>query len=633
MKTQPSSQIGRLAAVACFLFVVAGLGLVSAPVWALTWTPDLRLSIPPDSVGVTPAIASGQDGHVHVVWVGAPGDGWLLSYKRWDGAAWSLTQGLAFSQYRLERPSIAVDVRGYVHVVFDAQMTEEQDGVYYMRWDGISWSQVYRISDDETGGICPSIATDTNGYVHVAWYGSEIYYKRWDGESWTLTMQLNDQHYYVSNSPCLTADVNGNLHAAWITWLGTSQPRQLYYKRWNGWSWTADSLLVDTPWAEAPAITADPVGNVHLTWIDGRIQFDPQIMYKRWDGATWSGDESLYYGMSRMFQHPTITASDDGNVHVAWTQYPFGGGDSQLLYKLWNGVASETERTLVSGSFSLNGAAMATDTYGNVHLVWQDGRHYNTSIYYKMRKHCLDGDEYEECRWYTPDPLFYERYSANADTLSQLPGVPVFYDSTRVTINRGPNDRFYISGEQYALADWICDDKLYIDGADAGLGFAGVADSALTLCQPIEDVLMSVPPRDVTDFIPEGDHCVTFKLADTQRAILGNTRIYLVWQDVSGVADGDARVSPVLSVSPNPAQRSALFELSVPATGQYALDIYSVDGRLVRSYPAVRLTAGEQHRWTWDGRDQLGETAGQGMYFGAARSSAGQTVRKLLIVR
>lgn len=619
--------------MACFLFIVFGLGLVSTPVWALTWTPDLRLSTPPDSIGVSPAIASGQNGEVHVVWVGLPGDGCHLNYKRWDGTAWSETQELAFSQYGLERPAIAVDSQGNVHVVFDGYINiGEERGIYYTRWDGVSWSQVYLISEDETGGLDASIAADINGNVHVVWYGLDIYYKRWDGSSWMLTEQLNDQHYYTSIDPCLTGDANGDLHVAWITWLGYNQPRQIYYKRWNGESWSADSLLVDTPGAESPALAPDASGNSYLTWIDGRHGL-AEIYCKRWDGAAWAEDELVYSGWSFVLQHPTITVSDYGIVHVAWTQYPSGGGDSQLLYKLWNGQEWEPERTLATGPFSLSGAALATDTYGNVHLVWQDGRHYNPTIYHKMRKHCLDGDEYEDCRWYAPDRLFYARFSADADTLSQPPGVPVFYDSTRVTISRGPNDRFYVSGEQYALADWICDDKLYIDGVDAGLGFAGVVDSALTLCQPIENVLVPVSPRDVTSYIPEGQNCVTFKLADTQRTILGNTQIYLVRQDVSGVADGGARVSPTLSVSPNPTQLSALFELSVPATGQYALTIYSVDGRLVRSYPEVRLTAGEQHHWTWDGRDQLGETAGQGVYFGAIRSSACQTVKKLLIVR
>lgn len=142
---------------------------------------------------------------------------------------------------------------------------------------------------------------------------------------------------------------------------------------------------------------------------------------------------------------------------------------------------------------------------------------------------CPDGGELAACRTMnTSEMLFATRYSKDATNFG-LPGDAIFYDSTQVTITKSPGDRFYISGEAGILSEWICDDRLYIDDVYVQpVGFQDILDPAFPLCEPMQNIVGSVAAREVTDYIPDGTHCITFKLADTQREIYGNTEIHLI---------------------------------------------------------------------------------------------------------
>lgn len=239
-----------------------------------------------------------------------------------------------------------------------------------------------------------------------------------------------------------------------------------------------------------------------------------------------------------MWATPGVTVTTDG---MATTAIPSKFGEDPppdgtfYPYEEWiEWDVTEIVRAWVEGGMPNFGLRIAqTDLYGH-------GR--NQTIDFASREYsdpnlrpqlvietCADGATYPVCRTLdTAVQLFAARYSKDAAGFG-TPGDPVVYDSTRVTITRSPGNRFFVSGEVAALAPWICDDRLYIDGVYLPpVGFDGILDPSFPLCRPMGEIVGPVAAREVTEFIPEGTHCVTFSLADTQREIYGNTDIYLI---------------------------------------------------------------------------------------------------------
>lgn len=84
---------------------------------------------------------------------------------------------------------------------------------------------------------------------------------------------------------------------------------------------------------------------------------------------------------------------------------------------------------------------------------------------------------------------------------------------------------------------------------------------------------------------------------------------------VSGVPDAGAifGAARLLPNAPNPFNPSTQLRFRLDRAGDAALNVYDVQGRLVRAFPAASYDAGV-HEVTWDGRDLLGRPVASGVY-------------------
>lgn len=85
-----------------------------------------------------------------------------------------------------------------------------------------------------------------------------------------------------------------------------------------------------------------------------------------------------------------------------------------------------------------------------------------------------------------------------------------------------------------------------------------------------------------------------------------------------------------LQASPNPAGQEVTIRYVSPRTAQAELRVYDVNGRLVRSLPGARWTAGWQET-RWDGRDAMGNRVPAGVY--AVRLVTPNETRSVRVVR
>jgi hypothetical protein len=70
----------------------------------------------------------------------------------------------------------------------------------------------------------------------------------------------------------------------------------------------------------------------------------------------------------------------------------------------------------------------------------------------------------------------------------------------------------------------------------------------------------------------------------------------------------------------------------VEREGETIIRVFNLNGEVVRDFYRLRLGAGE-HSAYWDGTNDTGNRVGKGMYFVVVRQPAGQTTKKLVVIK
>ena len=133
-----------------------------------------------------------------------------------------------------------------------------------------------------------------------------------------------------------------------------------------------------------PAIAADSHNHIHLVWSDG-TPGNYEIFYKRSTdgGAKWTTSDRLT-GTSGDSVLPAVATDSSGNIHVVWAD---GTPENSELYytkstdggATWGDIGKK-RLTYMFGSSS--GPALAVDPGDTLHLVWPNSATGSIEIYY-----------------------------------------------------------------------------------------------------------------------------------------------------------------------------------------------------------------------------------------------------------
>lgn len=85
-------------------------------------------------------------------------------------------------------------------------------------------------------------------------------------------------------------------------------------------------------------------------------------------------------------------------------------------------------------------------------------------------------------------------------------------------------------------------------------------------------------------------------------------------------------------VSPNPFREAAVINYSAPNAASVTIDVYNVNGQLVRTVHSGQVEAGT-HQVTWDGRDNAGAKVAKGVYFCRMSAEQFNATEKLVILQ
>jgi len=373
------------------ILLAAGLSFL-APEALADWSAAQRLTWTSGDSAFA-AVAVDSSDAIHVVWHDSTPGNMAIYYKRSEdgGATWGPSQRLTWTSGEAYFPDMAIDSSDTIHLVW-ADSTPGDSEIYYKRSadGGATWSSVKRLTWTSGNSSFPVISLDSTDAVHVVWSDTtpghnEIYYKRsTDGGSTWGSAQRITWSSSSSESPDITMDSGGDIHVVWSQYV-VANP-EIYYKtsldEGSTWS-TAQRLTWASGSSSRPAIAVDSNDALHVVWSD-YLPGNPEIYYRASadGGATWNPVKRLTWTSSNSYV-PAIAIDSADIMYVVW--YDETPGNYEIYYKLSKDrgtVWSTTKRlTWTSGTSSL--PAMAFDSGGIAHVVWNDETPGNREIYYK----------------------------------------------------------------------------------------------------------------------------------------------------------------------------------------------------------------------------------------------------------
>lgn len=293
---------------------------------------------------------------------------------------------------------IVVDNLGDIHVVWlDDRNTLGVFEIYYKKYSKSGgWGPETRLTFDLTTydsegkpvkksetKADPGIAVDSTGNLYVSFENKVTKTPnvlRCDGKTgkWELFPTILGTGGLTGINVVLSVDKSSNVHALWLG-LVSSKP-QMFYAQYAAGSWTtAQQITTLSSQKQTPTLAVDKQGNIHAAWADSRDSTSPvkyEIYYKKKPASgSWGKDTRLSFALASDSLKPCITVSSSGDLHLAYQDDRHGNFEIYYLFKPTSAAAWGTEKRLTKQSDSSQNAHLCLDPSGQVHLLWQDGRH------------------------------------------------------------------------------------------------------------------------------------------------------------------------------------------------------------------------------------------------------------------
>jgi hypothetical protein len=376
-----------------FVFAAVAFFLIAQSARA-DWTPAKRLTWT-SGASVEPAIAVDSSGNLYVVWVDdTPGNEEIHCKKSTDGGVtWTPRKRLTWTSSGSGFPALAVDPSDNLHIVWQDSTPGNAEIYYENSTDGgDTWTISKRLSWTSGQSYGPTIAVDSSGNIHVVWEdytpgNVEIYYRKSTdgGSSWSPRKRIT----WTSGGSCypvIAVDSSSNLHVVWWDDTPGSWIWEIYYKKSTdgGASWTTGKRLTwNAGYSIHPAIVVDFYDNLHVIWEDNTPGKN-EIYYKKSTdgGITWTTGRNLTRTSGDSL-YPAIAVNSSDSLHAVCHDITPGNWEIYCLNSTDGGATWTSSQRLTWTLGDSEHPAIAVDSSGNPHVVWQDETPGNREIYYR----------------------------------------------------------------------------------------------------------------------------------------------------------------------------------------------------------------------------------------------------------
>lgn len=507
--------------------------------------------------------------------------------------------------------------------------------------DAQVWSQDFNISEGDVNETQTSLSTqrgiavDDSNNIYFTFGDNrnpipgettwEIYFRRftWGFGSPTVTRMTNADN--ASRNPSIatlnwgagnsaTAADSGRIYVAWqdarpyaLPTTGPPKSYSIYFRTYmsRGGEGFGPEFQV-SPYDSINPATAPVLacGDSDRVW----------IVYPRGTGTVTAGPADLWYAVYNsktrtmgpeqrltndpaLSLTPTIAATRDGVIHVAWSD--LRSGRQQIWTKRFVPGSGWTadEQIVFSPSGATLPSLIATYT-GHVHLVWRDARDGNGEIYYK---------EYSPGTGWDPADVRLTTQAAN---------------QTEPNVDADPANNAYVVWKD--LRNGSADPDIYFQQRTAGVwgGEVMLVGANSDTTHSLQESATITHDSELTLYVTWTDHRLPASTGKNKDAYYKAGIGF-----ITGVENTPApSLTRLLRNYPNPFNPQTRIEFQLPRDAQVSLRVYDVSGRLVRTLVDGYL-AGGRRTVDWDGRGDNGVTVASGTYF-LRLEGAGQSLSR-----
>jgi len=320
-----------LTTITLTLFLIT-TGVFVPPIQAVEWSADIRLTLD-DDADSSPSITQAIDGKIWVAWSSSRTGNSEIFYKVYDGSSWSdppnqLTTNPSYDGH----PAIMGASDGKIWVVWVSDRTGTDNlEIFYKVYDG-SWSDAIQLTTYQYWDSHPAIMEASDSKIWVVWesdrnkHDVDIYYKLFNGSSWSDAMPATTDELADDRYPSIMQAMGGMIWVVFTKLSETDPNGDVYYKLYNGTSWSTDIRRTWHPGSDLnPSIAQSGDGTIWIVWDSDRNGQDANIYYTFYD-THWAPDTKLTTDQSDDYL-PSMTAAADGTIWVVWTSTRFANFD------------------------------------------------------------------------------------------------------------------------------------------------------------------------------------------------------------------------------------------------------------------------------------------------------------------
>jgi hypothetical protein len=307
-------------------------------------------------------------------------------------AQWTPAKRLTWTSGSSSDPAIAIDSKNNIYAVWAEDKPPTNAELFYKKSTdgGMTWTLSQSLTWNAGYSHMPAIAIDSNNTVHIVWSDNtpgndEIYYMRravWD-KTWSAPQRLS----FTSGSssrPTIAIDSFNAIHVVWMDY--TPGNYAVYYKKSTngGGTWSADYRLTFSSGDSIfPVIATDSSKNIHVVWSDNTPgNYELYYVTRAPGSKTWSWPKRLTW-TSGPSMSGNIATDSSGNIHIVWADYPSNNYETYYLKSQDGGRTWSKAIRLTWTSGTSYGQAIAIDLSDIIHVAYYERTATNSEIYYQ----------------------------------------------------------------------------------------------------------------------------------------------------------------------------------------------------------------------------------------------------------
>jgi len=467
--------------------------------------------------------------------------------------------------------------------------------------DNIVQAQTWCVSSSNRGGI-PKITAGNDGHAYVLWLESmpayydanDVFWGSYDPgtNNWT-TGNLTDDWY---NQKCCDLEYDRNGGYRWMAYDDSTQINLSFFRIPDSSFYTYPDVDTLRP-ASGISLASDGCGKTYVVWSsDERIHpWYTSIFLKELQDTALGQTELLFGGESMGTYFYTTFAKQVSIAHgykpvfLKYGEYGYElGWGHNHEFAFWDmGIGQWVTQAFAYLHYTFN---MPIEGYPATSIAIAQGSGGRILVFFARTA----GANSDTLRCFRYDPI-----NVTCDSSSMLQYDTPVHSGAGLTMDN-------------PTVAWSDGNNIYL--------------------QTLYDTIWTYPPKRVN---PAGiENCINPDVSWERDSLVwisyqSGGNIYVTRTSLPTGVDGrpeqPTEKTPVsLAAYPNPSRGAFSFERRGIINSDYAISIYDIAGRLVRTLENPTI---------WNGRDQSGKRAAPGVYFARLESGTDRSTIKLTIIK